>query len=237
MQHILLTLSACLAFAAGYAEKPVKGAHLRLENATYNFGDVPRKGGDLVREISDMPLDVFDPAAYDASGGLVFRRIGGLIYMPELTTDTLGAFVQVQHRFNDLLSLEGGVRYDRAEASFDTFTPLSQSRAPSPVAVQGGTISYDAWTFNVGAVLTPMEGHEFYASFSQGFQLPDIGLQLRNAGAGFNINNSDLQPVTIDSYEAGWRGEFGAVNGAIALFHTTSLAERTLAAVLAEAKA
>ena len=50
MQHILLTLSACLAFAAGYAEKPVKGAHLRLENATYNFGDVPRKGGDLVRE-------------------------------------------------------------------------------------------------------------------------------------------------------------------------------------------
>ena len=50
MRHILLTLSACLAFAAGYAEKPVKGAHLRLENATYNFGDVSRKGGDLVRE-------------------------------------------------------------------------------------------------------------------------------------------------------------------------------------------
>ena len=50
MRHILLTLSACLAFAAGYAEKPVKGAHLRLENTTYNFGDVPRKGGDLVRE-------------------------------------------------------------------------------------------------------------------------------------------------------------------------------------------
>ena len=50
MRHILLTLSACLAFAAGYAEKPVKGAHLRLENATYNFGDVPRKGSDLVRE-------------------------------------------------------------------------------------------------------------------------------------------------------------------------------------------
>ena len=50
MRHILLTLSACLAFAAGYAEKTVKGAHLRLENATYNFGDVSRKGGDLVRE-------------------------------------------------------------------------------------------------------------------------------------------------------------------------------------------
>ena len=50
MKILLLTILACLAFAAGYAEKPVKGAHLRLENATYNFGDVSRKGGDLVRE-------------------------------------------------------------------------------------------------------------------------------------------------------------------------------------------
>ena len=43
MKILLLTILACLAFAAGYAEKPVKGAHLRLENATYNFGDVVRE--------------------------------------------------------------------------------------------------------------------------------------------------------------------------------------------------
>lgn len=204
-----------------YQNSETYGARLTIEtplgpNTSLSWG------GDLSREISDMPLDVFDPAAFDASGGLVFRRIGGLIYMPELTTDMQGAFVQVQHRFNDLVSLEGGVRYDRAEASFDTFTPLSQYRSATPVPVQGGTISFHAWTYNIGAVLTPVEGHEFYASFSQGFQLPDIGLQLRNAGAGFNIDNSDLQPVTIDSYEAGWRGDFGAIDGAIAVFRTTS---------------
>jgi len=179
-------------------------------------------GGDLGREVSDMPLDVFDPEAYDASGGLVFNRTGTLIYMPKLTTDTQGAFVQLQHRFSDLLAIEGGVRYDRAEANFDTFTPLSQSRAPVPVAVQGGTISFDGWTFNAGATLTPIERQTFYASFSQGFQLPDIGLQLRNANAGFNIDNSDLKPVKIDSYELGWRGSFGSAKGAIALFRTTS---------------
>ena len=38
MKILLLTILACLAFAAGYAEKPVKGAHLRLENATYDSG-------------------------------------------------------------------------------------------------------------------------------------------------------------------------------------------------------
>lgn len=43
------TLLACLVFAAANAEKPA-GAHLKMENPTYDFGDVPRKGGDLVRE-------------------------------------------------------------------------------------------------------------------------------------------------------------------------------------------
>lgn len=179
-------------------------------------------GGDLGREVSDMPLDVFDPAVYDASGGLVFERTGTLIYMPELTTDTQGAFVQLQHRFSGLLAVEGGVRYDRADASFDTFTPLSQSRAPVPVAVQGGKISFDGWTFNAGAVLTPARGQEFFASFSQGFQLPDIGLQLRNANAGFSIDNSDLQPVKTDSYELGWRGALGRTKASVSLFRTTS---------------
>lgn len=179
-------------------------------------------GGDLGREVSDMPLDVFDPAAYDASGGLVFKRTGTLIFMPELTTDTQGGFVQLQHRFSALFTIEAGVRYDRAEASFDTFTPLSQYRAPNPIAIQGGTIRYDGWTFNAGATLTPIDRQTFYASFSQGFQLPDIGLQLRGANAGFNIGNSDLQPVKIDSYEIGWRGSFGTVKGTVALFRSTS---------------
>lgn len=50
MRHILLTLSACLLFGAADAGKPAKGAHLKMDNPTYDFGDVPRKGGDLVHE-------------------------------------------------------------------------------------------------------------------------------------------------------------------------------------------
>lgn len=179
-------------------------------------------GGDMNREVSDMPLDVFDPAAYDASGGLVFNRLRTLIYMPELTTQTEGVFAQVQHRLTDRIGVEAGLRYDRAEASFDSFTPLSQSRATTPYVVQGGSVDFDAWTFNAGATWEPVDGHEFYASFSQGFQLPDVGLQLRNAGVGFSIDNSDLQPVKIDSYEAGWRGRFDRLTTSIAAFRTTS---------------
>jgi iron complex outermembrane receptor protein len=179
-------------------------------------------GGDINREKSDMPLDVFDPVAYDQSRGLVFNRTTTLIYMPELTTLSYGGFVQAQHRFADWLAIEGGARYDRARARFDDFVPLSQLRAARPGTIPGGTIAYGAWTFNGSATVTPVTGHDVFATFSQGFQLPDIGVQLRNANIGFNSGNSDLRPVRIDSFELGWRGRFGAARATLSAFRTTS---------------
>jgi hypothetical protein len=55
-----------------------------------------------------------------------------------------------------------------------------------------------------GHGFAPTKGHEFYASYSQGFELPDIGVVVRNATAGFNIGNSNLQAVkTIPSKSVG----------------------------------
>ncbi|WP_206243441.1 TonB-dependent siderophore receptor [Novosphingobium terrae] len=179
-------------------------------------------GGDVNRENSHMPDDIFDPAAYDRSGGLVFNRTGTLMYMPPLTTLTYGGFLQMQHRLAPWLAVDGGLRYDRASISFDSFVPLSQYRAAVPQTIQGGSTSYGAWTFNGSATLTPAKGHDLYASFSQGFQLPDVGLQLRNATPGFSINNSDLQPVKIDNYEIGYRSVMGKTRAGLALFRTTS---------------
>lgn len=54
MRFLLLTFFGCLTFAAGRAQQPAKieGAHLHMEVASHDFGDVPRKGGDLVREFT-----------------------------------------------------------------------------------------------------------------------------------------------------------------------------------------
>lgn len=179
-------------------------------------------GADYNQERSDMPLDVFDPARYDASGGLVFARTGSLTYMPPLTTRSVGVFGQLQHKFNDKWSIEGGLRYERANASASGFTPLSQSRVANPIAVEGGSVAFDAWLFNIGAAYAPIKGQEFYASVSQGFQLPDIGLQLRNARPGFSLSSSELEPVKTNNYEVGWRGNFGSTFATLALFYTTS---------------
>lgn len=55
MRKVLLTLVGCLLLVAGYAQqdarrtgKSTAGAHLHLQTTNHDFGDVPRKGGDLV---------------------------------------------------------------------------------------------------------------------------------------------------------------------------------------------
>lgn len=180
-------------------------------------------GGDFNHERSDMPLDIFDAARYDASGGRDFEKIGKLTYMPELTTISTGAFAQLRHRINEQWSVDGGLRYEYATAEFDDFVPLSEIRNASPATVSGGKVRYDDVLGNLGVVYSPLAGQEIYAAFSQGFQLPDIGVQLRNARSGFDIDSSELEPVKTNNYELGWRGALGEqTQGALALFYTTS---------------
>jgi len=202
----------------------VFGSRLTLRTPLGDSGNTELVwGGDYNQERSDMPLDVFDPAAYDASGGLVFDKTGKLTYMPPLKTRSAGAFAQLQHRFDEHWSVDGGLRYEYSTAQFDDFVPLSEATAASPVAVKGGNIHYDAVLSNLGIVYSPVVGQEVYASFSQGFQLPDVGIQLRNARRGFDLGASDLEPVKTNNYEMGWRGELGSNTlGTVAVFYTTS---------------
>lgn len=51
MRVLLLLLLGSLLFGTAEARKP-EGAHLSLAASSYDFGDVPRKGGDLVREFA-----------------------------------------------------------------------------------------------------------------------------------------------------------------------------------------
>jgi len=180
-------------------------------------------GADFNQERSDMPIDIFDPRAYDASGGRVFDKIGKLTYMPDLTTRSLGGFAQLQHKLNEQWSVEGGVRYEYATAQYDDFIPLSESAATQPATVRGGKVHYDSVLSNISLTYSPVAGQEIYAAFSQGFQLPDIGVQLRNARRGFDLGSSNLEPVKTNNYELGWRGGLGDQRlASLAVFYTTS---------------
>ena len=207
----------------GYQENDVFGSRFTFNTPLHFLGDSSLVwGGDFIREQSEMPLDTFDPAIYDQSGGLEFVKNGNLIYLPELTTQSVGVFAQLKHRFNDQWSAEIGARYEDSFAEVDDFIPLTQANKPNPYTVKGGKVKADAWLYNASVTFSPVEEHSIYASFSQGFQLPDVGLVIRNANTGFDLGSSFLEPVKVDNYELGWNGDFDRISSSLAVFYSTS---------------
>lgn len=206
-----------------YQENNVLGSRLTVSTPLEFLGDTTVVwGGDFSREKSEMPLDIFDPQIYDQSGGIEFVKIGNLIYLPELTTQSVGVFAQLKHRFNDQWSAEVGARYEDSFAEVDDFIPLTQANKPNPYTVKGGKVKADAWLYNASVTFSPVEEHSIYASFSQGFQLPDVGLVIRNANTGFDLGSSFLEPVKVDNYELGWNGDFDRISSSLAVFYSTS---------------
>lgn len=179
-------------------------------------------GMDLQSDESSMPVNVYDGAAFDASNGLVFVPTGKKTYMPPITNESEAVFAQLRHRFNQQWSMDFGVRYEDVSTEFNDFVTLPQTLQPNPVVTQGGKVTYDTWLGNASVLFSPVQGQEFYLSFNQGFDLPDIGLQVRNAQPGFDLNSSDLQALETDTLELGWRGIWEQVSASFAIYQSTS---------------
>ena len=154
----------------GYQENDVFGSRFTFNTPLHFLGDSSLVwGGDFIREQSEMPLDTIDPAIYDQSGGLEFVKNGNLIYLPELTTQSVGVFAQLKHRFNDQWSAEIGARYEDSFAEVDDFIPLTQANKPNPYTVKGGKVKADAWLYNASVTFSPVEEHSIYASLVKAF--------------------------------------------------------------------
>lgn len=202
--------------AQSYLDSESIGSRLTL-NTTLTEASHLRWGLDMNREKSEMPVTTYDGAAYDNSNGTVFIDTGNRTFMPPITQDNIGAFAQFEHNLTDDLRWEVGARYEYVSASFDDFTTLGQGNE-----IQGGDVSYDDVLFNTGLIYFIDDATELYGNFSQGFELPDIGLRLRYASEGFDIAGSDLEPIKTDSYEIGIRNDWGDTQTSIAVFYNES---------------
>ncbi|WP_308366755.1 MULTISPECIES: TonB-dependent receptor [unclassified Microbulbifer] len=202
-------------------EATVYGGRLTL-TTPFSDGTELMWGMDLQRDESAMPVLTYDGDAYDQSGGLVFDYTGRKTYMPPITHDSAAAFAQLHHRFDERWAFDGGLRHEQVEMSFDDFVTLPQTLEPDPAVTRGGTVDYDASLFNASLVFTPGGNSEWYLAFNQGFELPDVGLQVRNANSDFDIHSSQLEAIETDNIEIGWRGNWDAVQASLALYRSTS---------------
>lgn len=125
-------------------------------------------------------------------------------YGPDTTIQNTGAFLQGDYALTDRLSIQTGVRYQYIQADNDSYYRNGLAASAATYRPSGSTDS-DKFLFNLGSVYKLTDHQQLYANFSQGFSYPDIQRVLRSNSVTANIDSSGIVPISVNSYELGWR--------------------------------
>ncbi|MFN3515134.1 MAG: TonB-dependent receptor [Phenylobacterium sp.] len=146
----------------------------------------------------------------------------GRLWVPETTYKSLAPFLQLrQGLMNGRLNLAAGVRQENATLEVGDYTTLY---AYGPQQVAGGEPSFTETLYNAGATFRLTDGLTAYASYAQGFTMPDVGRVLR-AIRQPNVDVDtylDVTPVVSDNVEVGLDYAAGPLQAGIAWFRSTS---------------
>lgn len=143
-------------------------------------------------------------------------------YGPDTTIQNTGAFLQGDYALTDRLSVQTGVRYQYIQADNDSYYRNGLAASAATYRPSGSTDS-DKFLFNLGSVYKLTDHQQFYANFSQGFSYPDIQRVLRGNSITANIDSSGIVPISVNSYELGWRTnqENGLTTNLTAFYNTS----------------
>ena len=146
----------------------------------------------------------------------------GRNWVPEVEFKSYAPFAQLDYDFLDSRAhLTGGFRYEFAKLDVDTFTALW---AENSVVVDGGKPDFSEALFNVGGTFEAYEGITLYASYAEGFTMPDVGRVLRSLDdPGLDIDTLlDIEPIVTDNTEVGITIEHDRVRANAAYFWSKS---------------
>jgi iron complex outermembrane receptor protein len=123
-------------------------------------------------------------------------------WVPETEFTNYAPFVQLRYNQIKNWTFSAGARYEYGQLSVADFTTLASSNSSF---VSGGEPSFNELLKNFGVVHQWSDSIRFYASYSEGFSMPDVGRVLRainkpNQSVAQFLN---LQPVVSDNAEVG----------------------------------
>jgi len=135
------------------------------------------------------------------------------VWVPPMKYTSLAPYAQLSYDIGPV-TLTGGLRHEDGELEVNDYTTtFFRNRA----FVEGGTLDYEDDLYNVGAIWRITSDWSVFASYSEGFTLPNIGIPLRNINRpGQSVEGIlDLQAIIFDNQEIGfsWRGSSVALTG------------------------
>ncbi len=144
------------------------------------------------------------------------------VWVPPTEFRSIAPFAQLNLAlFDDKLRLAGGVRSENVQISVDDFTTLAFYGSRR---VGGGKPKFNDALVNGGIVFEPLQGTRFYASYAEGYTVPDVGRVLR----AINVPNVDvdsfldISPIVSNNVELGVETKAGPVNASATYFWSTS---------------
>lgn len=136
--------------------------------------------------------------------------VDGRIWVPEMDMKNFAGFLQTKWVINDDIIVKFGVRQEDIELQVDDYQTLKQCRTAdqcqASIDVIGGTIDYEATTYNAAIKYNHNPLFSPFASYSQGADISDIGRLLRTATVT-NITLIRTQASIIDNYEIGFNSQ------------------------------
>lgn len=140
------------------------------------------------------------------------------LWVPETTFESLAPFLQLhQAAFDDRLNLAAGVRYEDAQLEVDDYQTLASYGSRN---VGGGNPEFSETLVNYGATFKATDAVTLYASYAEGFTMPDVGRVLRAVNvAGQDVDTFlDVAPVVTDNREIGIEFRHGPFEASAAYF-------------------
>lgn len=160
-------------------------------------------------------LDFFN----DNSSQILART--GRQWVPETVLRSFAPFFQLERKFGSRLTLSGGLRLEAARVIVDDFTTIASA---GNTFVSGGNPSFNELLPNTGAVFELGGGFSIFASYSEGFTMPDVGRVLRDINTpGLDVDNLlNIKPVVTNNSEGGLRYRSGRFRAEASYYRSDS---------------
>ncbi|MFA7602027.1 MAG: TonB-dependent receptor [Novosphingobium sp.] len=154
------------------------------------------------------------------------------VWVPPSDFRSLAPFAQANLKLlGGKVRLAGGARWENVQIKIDDYHTLGATTAvgndPATyggVAVSGGKPTFDDVLLNGGVIVEPWDGIRAYASYAEGFTVPDIGRITRAVSrTGVDIDYFlDIAPVISNNREVGVEVKRGPLDASATYFWSSS---------------
>jgi iron complex outermembrane receptor protein len=165
-------------------------------------------GIDLLNDVTSQPL------------------ADGRSWVPEMDMTNRAAYLQSKWIIADGWVLKAGARREYVDIEVPDYTTLrtcslttGDCQGGNPV--EGGTLDYSETTYNLGLRYNVNPLFNPFVSYSQGFDISDLGLLLRAASVP-DLDQVQTEASVIDHYEVGFSGDWNALNYEFAAYRSES---------------